>query len=55
MAPLAEVFEEVVRLADDLAKESPLVGMRDELLQHDALDAHCSWLAARERTKSFTE
>src|SRR5262245_8595910 len=38
MAPLAEVVEEAIGLADDLAKEAALVRMRDQLLELDAFD-----------------
>jgi len=37
VAPLAEVPEEGVGLADDLAEEAALVGMRQQLLDLDAL------------------
>jgi len=38
VAPLPEVIEEAVGLADDLAEEPALVSVRDELFELDAFD-----------------
>src|SRR6267378_3297440 len=60
MAPLPEVIEEIIRLTDYLAKETALVRVRHELLDHDAFDCgrglhvHASRFAPLLRTKSLT-
>src|SRR5690348_18456037 len=57
VAPLAELVEEVIGLADHLADEAALVGVRGEICQDDAFDAHgCASVlpASRARTKSLT-
>src|ERR1700716_308182 len=57
MAPLPEVVEEAVRLADHFAEKSPLIRVCYQLLYFNAFDAHLrnhGWFAPRSRTKSCT-